>query len=162
MKKGTASILSGTIGMVLGAMAGVLSISKMNTKEVGKWQQLADKHLALMRLLDQWLATKQEGKSIIEYFHTNKIKSIAIYGMSYVGERLFNELKNSDIEVKYAIDKNAEEIYAEVDVLSPDETLPEIDAIVVTPIFFFDEIEEILAKKTAASVLSLEDILYKL
>ena len=43
---------------------------------------------------------------------TNVYKEIAIYGMSYLGERLADELAGSDITVKYAIDRNADNIYA--------------------------------------------------
>ena len=82
--------------------------------------------------------------------------------MSYVGERLYDELKDSDIEVKYAIDKNADGIYSDVEIVTPQEELKEVDAIVVTPVFYFDEIVEALEKKTESEVLSLEDILYEL
>ena len=61
----------------------------------------------------------------------------------------------------YAIDKNSDKIFASIDVLSPDDSLPEVDAVIVTPIFFFDEIEEVLVTKTEADILSIEDILYE-
>ena len=109
MKKGMISVLSAIAGA--GSVAvGVSMYEKHKLEEGEKWKQLADKHLALMQLFNQWMVTKQEGKSIVDYFHKESIKSIAIYGMSYVGERLYDELKDSDIEVKYAIDKNADGI----------------------------------------------------
>ena len=81
--------------------------------------------------------------------------------MKELGERLYDELKDSDIKVLYAIDKNADAIYAEVDVLTPDDDLPEVDLIVVTPVHYFDEIEEMLADKVDCPVISIEDVVYE-
>ena len=99
---------------------------------------------------------------MVEYFHQNHINSIAVYGMSFVGQRLYEELKDSDITISYAVDKNAAGIYADVDILTPDDDLPQTDAIVVTAVYFFNEIEELLEEKTTAKILSLEDILYEM
>lgn len=161
MKKGIGTILSTLTGALVGSAVGV-AVYKQQQKESKKWKNMSDKHLALMCLFNQWMITKQEGKSVVDYFHNNGIKSVAIYGMSYLGERLLDELLTSDIEVKYAIDKNSISIYAKVDVISPDENIPMVDAIVVTPVFFYNEIEEMLSAKTECKIISLEDILYEI
>ena len=108
---------------------------------------------------DQWLIKKQEGKSIIEYFQKKGITNIAIYGMSYLGERLLDELRESEIKVKYAIDMNANNIYTDVDVFLPSQELPRVDAVVVTAVFFFYDIQEMLSKKVDYEIISLEDLL---
>lgn len=94
----------------------------------------------------------------MDFFEDNGYKSIAIYGMSYLGERLMDELKDSGIEVRYAIDRNAENIYAGVEVKKPEDDLEEVDAVIVTAVFFFDEIEEQLEKILDCPIISLEDI----
>lgn len=160
MKKKIVLIISTLISVLVGSM-GFVKASQLK-KKVEKEREMAEKHLSLMLLLNRWLEIKQEGKSIIEYFHENKIKNIAIYGMSYVGERLYEELKNSDIEIRYEIDKNAEKIYSDVDIFSPEEELSKVDAIIVTPIFYFEEIEKMLKEKVDSQIISLEDILYEL
>lgn len=162
MKKGTISVLSVIAGVVVGATVGVSIVAKKEKEVQNKWKKMSNKHLDLMLLLNQWLITKEEKKSIVDYFHENKFKSIAIYGMSYVGERVYDELKNSDVTVKYAIDQNADRIYSEIDVISPDEDLETVDAIIVTPISFYDEIEESLSSKVNCPIISLEDILYQI
>ena len=81
--------------------------------------------------------------------------------MNYVGQTLYEELKDSEIVVAYAIDKKADDIFVPVDILSPDDSLPEVDVIIVTAITFFDEIEELLIQKTDADIISMEDILYE-
>ena len=42
-----------------------------------------------------------------------------------------------------------------------EDTLDDVDAIVVTAVTFFDEIEDELHKKVNCPILSLEDILYE-
>ncbi len=160
MKKGIVSILSTLTGAAVGAIGGAAAMGKLLGRDEN--QQLANKHLAIMKLYDRWMQTKQEGKSVIDYFHANNIKSIAIYGMSFVGQRLYDELKDSDITVRYCIDKNATGIYTDVDIVSPEDELEDVDAIVVTAIYFFNEIEEKLGAKTDIEIMSLEDILFEL
>ena len=160
MKKPVISLLSTLVGAGIGAVAVSKGVVERKTKESDKWKELADKHLVLMQLFNQWMITKQEGKSVIDYFERENIKSIAIYGMSFVGERLYDELKKSNIDVKFAIDKKADRIYSDVEVVTPDDMFEEVDAIVVTPVFYYEEIESFLTKKTDITIISFEDILY--
>ena len=43
---------------------------------------------------------------------------IAIYGMGYLGECLYEELENTDIQVLYGIDQSARGLYGRVSYLS--------------------------------------------
>lgn len=157
MKKLTLSLLS----VLGGAATSAVAVRKVTGKATEVQRNMSEKHLALFLMMNQWVAVKQEGKNLADYFEKQGYKSIAIYGMSYVGERLFEELKGSDIQVQYGIDKNADNIYMDVDIVTMEDELKPVDAIVVTPIFFFDEIEEELSKKTDCPIVSLEDILYE-
>lgn len=112
-------------------------------------------------MMNQWVKVKQEGKNLVSYFEQNGYKRIAVYGMSYAGETLVNELKNTSVQVVYGIDKNAETLYADIDVVTLENPLDEVDAVVVTAITFFDEIEEKLSNKMNCPIISLEDILYE-
>lgn len=157
MKKVVVSALSTVIGAAVGAVV----TGKEAQKTVDKTQKMADKHLALFLLMNRWVEVKQDGKNLINYFHEKGYTSIAIYGMSYAGERLLHELKGSDIEVKCGIDQKADEIYTEVDMITPDDEIPKVDAVIVTSIYFFDEIKEKLEGVVDSPVISLEDVLYE-
>ena len=67
-------------------------------------------------------------------------------------------LRDSGIKVAYAIDKNAENIYADVEVRDPKDVMDDVDAVIVTSVFFFDEIEEQLENVFDCPIISLEDI----
>lgn len=157
VKKGINSIISGLAGIAIGAGA----VGKAMIEEKGKVKSMSDKHLALFLMMNQWVKIKQEGKHLVSYFEKNGYKRIAIYGMSYAGETLVEELKGTDIQIAYGIDRNADFIYGDVDIVSMEEDLGKVDVIVVTAITFFDEIEEELLKKVSCPVISLEDILYE-
>ncbi len=158
MKKGIIGILS-AIG---GVATGIAVIKKRMGDQIMEKQKLSDKHLALFLMMNQWVKVKQDGKNLSSYFEQEGYKKIAIYGMHYAGETLAEELMGSDIEVKYGIDKNAEKIFVDFEVVTPDSPLDKVDAIVVSSVTFFDEIKEMLSDKVDCPIISLEDILYQL
>lgn len=161
MKKGIIATISTVLGAVTGAAVGAVAVGKAASETTSKTKQMSDKHLALYLMMNRWVEVKQEGKSLVDYFKKNNYKTIAIYGMNYVGERLLNELKGGEVIVKYGIDQRADEIYTDIDLVTMNDELLEVDAIVVTPIFFFDEIQDELSNKIDCPIISLEDILYE-
>lgn len=144
---------------IIGAVTGVVGMKHMMDKEVMEKQQLSDKHLSLFLMMNEWVRIKQQGKNIGDYFYERGWKRIAVYGMSYAGETLVQELESSNIEIVYGIDKSAEKVYADFDILSADDELEEVDAIVVTAITYFDNIREKLKAKVSCPIISLEEIL---
>lgn len=157
MKKSIISMLSVAAGVVIGG--GVMG--KVTHKKIDTTKANSQRYLSLFRMMAQWVKVKQDGKNISVYFQKYGYKKIAIYGMSVAGVSLLNELNDTGITVAYGIDKKADSLYAEVDIFSPEDSLDEVDVIVVTAITFFDEIEEKLLEKVHCPILSLEDILYE-
>ena len=154
-------ILSFLSGTMIAAGGCAMGLGHMYGKALDEKKKLSDKHLALFLMMNQWVKVKQEGKSLREFFEKKGYKKIAIYGMSYAGETLVRELESTDIEIAYGIDKNADSLYMNIDIVSLDEDLEKVDVVVVTAITFFDEIQEALCKKLDCPIISLEDILYE-
>jgi glutamate dehydrogenase/leucine dehydrogenase len=161
MKKGTISVISALTGALAGAVAATATVGKTSVKKYKIAQGYSDKHLALFYLMNQWVKVKQEGKNLSSYFEKNGYKKIAIYGMGHAGETLVNELSGTATQVAFGIDKNADSVYAEIDVVTLEDEWEHVDAIVVAAITFFDEIEEELSQRVDCPILSLEDILYE-
>lgn len=130
--------------------------------ELRNAKNLSDKHLVLFLLMNEWVKAKQRNMSIPASLEQRGYKTIGIYGMSYAGQRLFDELENTNIEVKYCIDRNAGGIYKTKRIIAVDEINEDVDCIVVTPVFYFEEIAKDLKKKVNAKVISLEEIIYGL
>lgn len=87
-------------------------------------------------------------------------KTIAVYGYGYVGKFFIKTIKNSDIQVKYIIDKNADFIISDIPVITVNDEFPAVDVIVVTVMNEFASIESKLRKKCTSQILSIEDIIY--
>ena len=100
-----------------------------------------------------------ENKNLSEYFLKNGYKKIAIYGMGRAGNTLVNELRSTEITVVYGIDKRADSLYADIDIFSIDDNLSAVDAVVVTAVTYYDEIQEQLLERMSCPIISLEDII---
>lgn len=80
-------------------------------------------------------------KSIAEFMKDEGIQSVGIYGWGTVGKLLYSFLKSdNNIRIEYIADKKAVE--SESRVISPAQirNREAVDAIIVTPIFYFEEI----------------------
>lgn len=161
MKQILKTAVSVLAGMAVGGITVGGIIGKLSGEATAKAQKMSDKHLVLFRMMNQWVKVKQEGKNLSAYFEKNGYKKIAIYGMSFAGETLVDELKNTNTKVLYGIDQNADRLYAEVDIVNLDDHLGKVDAIVVTAITFFEEVEVKLNKLVDCPIISLEDVLYE-
>lgn len=162
MKNGSKTIISTLMGATAGAIAAGAAAKTTSSKIISAKSETLKKVHVLYNVFDRWLQIRQEGRTLAEYFKKYNYKTVAIYGMKELGERLIDELKDSDITVSYAIDKNADQIYADVDIVTPDDELEPVDVIVVTAIYYFDEVADMLNEKVDYPVVSLEDIVYEL
>ena len=150
------------VPVIIGGLAGSIAGMLFMNKKIEDKNKKVDKFKSYYNMLNQWLLLKQEGKTLEEYFVNNGYKNIAIYGMGEMGSRLYDELKNSNIKVKYAVDENAEGIYSEIEVFGKKEEYPDVDVIIVTAIFEFDSIEKELQKKIKFPVIALDDVVYEI
>lgn len=112
-------------------------------------------------ILNKWLMLRQRGKTLEPFFQDNALKKIAVYGMGVLGERLIEELQLSSVQVMYGIDRMAAakqnmgiKIYG-----VEENSYPETEAVIVTPVQDYWNIVSSLANRTSAPVLSIEDII---
>lgn len=158
MKK---SVIAG-LGMLLGAGVGAAAVGTVSNKMVGEKEEKVNKFKSYYNVLNQWLALIHEGKTLDQYFEVNNYKTVAIYGMGELGNRLYEELKDASVQVKYAIDKNADSTFSDLDVKSLDDELEDVDVVVVTAVFAFDDVVDEISEKVTCPVISLEDVVYEM
>lgn len=135
---------------------------KVKKKECEKYRSFADKHLEMFLLLDRWIQNKQEGKEIGDYLKKNGFENVIIYGMSYIGKLLYKELANEDITIKYLIDQKENIIFNGIEVKNIKDKIDSADVIIVTSIYYFEEIEEKIGVKFDCPIVSFADIVYKI
>ncbi len=126
------------------------------------WKNSSDKHFLLYQTANNWLALKQRGLEFSSYFQRKGYHRIAVYGMGYLGQRLYDELKDSAISIVYGVDRNAQNLKCGIPVYQPDQVLWEVDAVVVTAVTYFSEVKEQISKKALCKIISLEDIVYEI
>jgi len=148
--------------VAVGIVGGVAYVQKEAKKEIRNEKLLSEKHLVLFQMMNQWIKNKQYDKSISQYLRNQGIATVAIYGMSYVGETLFEELNGSEIKVAYAIDNNQTLNTLDIPLVTVADKLESVDAVIVTAITYFDSIKEQLSNKIDSRIISLEEIVYNL
>lgn len=129
------------------------------TDELRKKTEFANKCLTLFKLMNRWMAINQRGRNIKEYFAKNNYKKIAVYGMHYVGERLCDELRDTDVEILYSMDKSKDRSYFGIKNYSEFSRLPDADAIIVTPVTFYADIKAELQDKVKCPIISFETVI---
>jgi FlaA1/EpsC-like NDP-sugar epimerase len=107
----------------------------------------------------KWNKRRRQNRSFLEEKLLAKgYKRIAIYGCGDLGRSLYNELKGTAITVAYYIDKNANSMNEEIDVLPNNQNLPDVDAVVVTIVTQYYEIKNELKKYCKSEIIPFEDI----
>lgn len=154
MKIKLSTAIVGILGLTSGIAVGYFK-ARTNSSE----EEMKNKMLKYYITLNNWIGKKQKNINLSSYFEKMGYKSVAIYGMKEVGERLYDELKDTKTEVKYAIDQNAESIYADIDVYLPDDKLPEADVIVVTATYYYNSILNNIKDKVCCPIVSLDDVI---
>lgn len=109
-------------------------------------------------ILNAWLMLRNRGWRLEVYFIERQYRKVAVYGMGYLGDRLLEELADSEVDVMYGIDRKRVSGKA-VPIYSMEDSLPEADAIIVAVPHLFFEIKYDLQRKTDIPVVSLEEVL---
>lgn len=94
--------------------------------------------------VSRWITLVNKGYRVSDYFKHNHFRVIGIYGAGPLGEMLYSELLGSDIEVAYITDRTKKEMeyIKDAKVIHPEfiEQEEKVDAIIITPIHFKQEI----------------------
>jgi hypothetical protein len=151
------SLISGIIGSTIT----FYFITKKKDEENKLLKRKEDKFRKYYQLTNEWLLLKGQKKSIIDYMLYMNYKKIAIYGMGELGNRLYEELENSSIQVLYAIDKYPENNHSNLEFCELSTNIKKVDAIIVTPIFDYEVISSEISDVVDYPVISLEDIIFQ-
>lgn len=122
--------------------------------------RLKEKYKKYFTMLMEWMDILENNHTLEAYFVGKGIGNIAVYGAGGIGRHLLRQLEESAITVKYGIDKS--EFLKESEalpLLKPWDDLPEVDAIVVTPVWDYQNIREQLLRKVKCPVISLDDVI---
>mgnify|MGYP002509499308 CR=1 FL=1 len=131
-------------------------------RELKMAKNLSDKHLMLFLLMNEWVKVKQQNKSVEGSLAKQGYKRIGIYGMSYAGQRLCDELMDTTAKIVCCMDQKSGGTYRGYEIIPVKECPDEVEVVIVTPIFFYDEIRQQLERSISARIISLEEVIYGL
>lgn len=163
MKTSLKMIFSFIIGVVLGKFCSK-KIDYIYIKErVDFLQKEYEKYFQWYDVFNNWMELKNAGISLNYRLSRRGIRSIAIYGMGRVGNRLVEDIRYNNlmgeekIDIVYGIDANISMNDIGVPIYLPNDDLEKVDAIIVTAFFDYDSIKKILPNKY--NVISLEELI---
>lgn len=112
-------------------------------------------------IFDQWLTLYEERVGVDSILIGYKYYNVAIYGMGTMAMHLIAALKESQVSIKYIIDKNSADFYTDVKVVSLEEVKEPVDVIICTCIDENYETIKQLSERLNCSVVSLADIVFE-
>ena len=113
----------------------------------------------MFRTVHNWLQLKNRGIFIESYLISKGWNVIAIYGMGYLGECLYEELENTDIKVLYGIDQTAQDYMGVLHVYQITGPLENVDMVIVTFESDLQNTKKYVQNKMKCPVFSLYEIL---
>lgn len=154
-------------GMTIAAMSCILTgtivqLYKCRQKQ-GYIKSYGDKYYEYFQLMNRWMIARNEGKKISDYLKKRGIYDIAIYGMGDFANHILEELKDSDIRVKYGIDRDVCCTNSQIsNICSAGDILEDVDVVIITPFLSVESIEGCLKQRCPYKLISLEKIIYSL
>lgn len=118
----------------------------------------------LNQILINWISAEVVGDGIRKFFAESGFKRIAIYGAGSLGMTLYHALKESNVEIKYYVDKKAGsiELGLPIALVKQDDINQQekVDAIIVTVSRDFYKIyDELKNRQITSEIISLEKII---
>lgn len=152
-------IVISVLFFILGFLANECTIGHKQEDHIKNLNSSLIKQRMFYGELVNWVKLKQKKHSISDYLASMGYSVVAIYGMKELGELLLDELRESNIDVLYAIDQNAENVYPPIEVYTPSEELAEVDVIIVTVQSSYEIIHDALSRKVNCDIISIDDVL---
>lgn len=121
-------------------------------------RDINERYKGYWRILNQWLILKEKGVRLDKYLIERGIRTAAIYGLGMLGKHLIEELNHSSIVLKYGIDRRTDGINLNIPVYSLKDDLPEVDIIIVTATYDYENIRKTLQEKVNYPMVSLTEL----
>ena len=97
--------------------------------------------------------------TIGDYLIDRGYRKVAIHGYGFLGKQLLGRLRNCELEVSYVLDRNAKYLDCEVPILTIDDSLPSVDAVIVTMIDGEKDVVDKLQIIVGVDVITLRGVL---
>lgn len=122
--------------------------------------KLLSKFQKMFFVYNTWMELSERKIYIENHLAQKNICSVAIYGFSYIGKRLYGNLNKSKIRVKYFIDMNAEYLEGDsIPIYEPGAKLVAVDMIIISLVDEVESITERLRTVSNARICAITELL---
>lgn len=128
-------------------------------RETAFWAKRCARHERYWRVFDAWMFLRDDKVSVASLLRDRGIQRIAIYGMNMFGKHLWEELKNTEIQIEYFVDESATTFHPDIGTYLPDDNLPETEAIVLTRESNFSAVRAKLEQQGHKNIISLQQMI---
>ena len=143
------------IGIVIG-----ITLDRINLRKVIKDKDVENEKVRQnFNILGEWLSMYERGEHIAKKLLELNIETVGIYGMGILGSHLYRQLDNTKVKVNYIIDKNDLKGIYTAKLIKPCDHMENIDAVIVTPVYQFNNIKRNILKYNDIEVISLREVL---
>lgn len=130
---------------------------KMLVGVINDYKTRMNRNLFNMLLLNDWLDFIYSGGNVERYFLERGYHRIMIYGNGYIGARLIQALAGTNVEIAAVMDRVASGDRNEM-VIGMDADIPDVDCIVITPIYYYESIYHMLKERTEIPIVSIQEV----
>ena len=121
--------------------------------------RLLERFQRIAGIYDVWLNLKNQEISLAEYMNRQGYKRIAIYGVTNLGKRLYQDLSKEHVEVSCFIDINASYLDGPVPIYLPEEELPEMDVVIISLVQDEKQIRKMLREKMTTEIRTIAELI---
>lgn len=138
----------------------IMSFTENMDNSVIEMQKNLQKSVLFYWVLTRWMDLKISGGGTDDILKKLGYNRISVYGYAELGQLLCRELMDTEVDVLYVMDKKVKDTRIKnLRVYFPQKGLPDVDVIVVTAIYYFDEIQKELLQMGYKCVVSLRELL---
>ena len=130
--------------------------------EIVERERTIQKYKMFYSLFSKWIELYQTGDSLDDWFKQRQVNSISIYGYARVGKLLVREIQKhcSDITIVDIFDRRKlEPDLEDINIVEPQYGNRNVDLVIVTALYDYNEIENDLRQYGFRAVVSLQDII---
>ncbi len=137
------------------------AIMDNNGSLINFYKEKANQYKLYWRLMDHWMQKKENGVCLSQPLEKNGIHSIAIYGIGILGQHLYKDIKESEIQIKYFIDARRSGMQDGIEIVVPDHVMEDVDAIIVSVVYEYEDIKKKMQLYSSVPIISLEELVFE-
>ncbi len=148
------------LGLILGVILSFIVFYFVFEVHHDKWFKCKEREITkfrdLFNLSCKWISLMLDGGSVSKNVRELNYNNVCIYGMQVLGRLVWRDLESSGINVVCGMDRDANILFSDKQILLPGDKLEDVGVIIVTAVASYDEIKSSLELYYSVPIISLK------